>query len=32
MNIGASEPIKAAYDSVVLAEPAEAAAAELLKN
>jgi NitT/TauT family transport system substrate-binding protein len=32
MNIGASEPIKAVYDSVVLAEPAEAAAAELLKN
>jgi NitT/TauT family transport system substrate-binding protein len=32
MNIGAPEPINAAYESVVLAEPAEAAAAELLKK
>jgi NitT/TauT family transport system substrate-binding protein len=32
MNIGAPEPIKVAYESVVLAEPAEAAAAALLKK
>jgi NitT/TauT family transport system substrate-binding protein len=32
MNIGANEPIKASYESVVLTEPAEAAAAALLKK
>jgi NitT/TauT family transport system substrate-binding protein len=32
MNIGANEPIKASYDAVVLAEPAEAAATALLKK